>query len=464
MNTNQLSPAQDGLPLPRRIWAVVAIATGITVSVLDGAIANVALPTIAQDLNTTPTYSIWVVNAYQLAMTISLLSFASIGEIWGYKKIYIMGLIIFSVMSLFCALSTSIIELTIARTLQGFGAAAVTSVNTSLLRIIYPSRYLAKGMGLNALIVSVSAAAGPTIASLILMVASWKWLFAVNIPVGIIAFWLSYKFLPDNVVYTPGRKFDVPGGLMNALTFALVIGVIEAFTHDWNIMIIIAIFVTMMISGFFFLRRERREKYPLFPVDLLKIPIFSLSVVTSIVSFIAQMLAMVSLPFLLQGAIGRSDVETGLLLTPWPLATMVFAPLAGILVSRINAGVLGGIGLTIFAGGLFLLGSLPENPHDFDIIWRMAICGAGFGLFQTPNNSTLISSAPASRSGGASGMLGMARLLGQTTGAALVALLFKVFPGDTHVSLYLGGGIAILAAIISLTRIGKTPATQSKVK
>lgn len=465
MNNNRLQPiAQDGLPLPKRIWAVMAIATGITVSVLDGAIANVALPTIARDLNTTPTYSIWVVNAYQLSMAISLLSLSSIGDIWGYRRVYIMGLIIFSCTSLFCALSTSIVTLTVARTLQGFGAAAITSVNTALLRTIYPSRLLSRGLGINALIVSVSAAAGPTIASFILMIATWQWLFAVNIPIGIVALWLSYKFLPGNAVKTQGRKFDVVGGLMNALTIALIIGVIEGFTHDWNMVTILVIFIIMMISGFFLIRRERRQEYPLFPVDLFKIPMFSLSVITSITSFIAQMLAMVSIPFFLQGSMGKDEVATGLLLTPWPLATMIFAPLAGTLATRINAGILGGIGLSIFAVGLFLLGDLPARPSDIDIIWRMAVCGAGFGLFQTPNNTMIISSAPVSRSGGASGMLGTARLLGQTTGAALVALFFKVFPGNTHYPLYLGCAIAVVAAIISLSRIGKSTVPVSKVK
>lgn len=231
MNHLQSKEYADGLPLPQRIGAIIAIATGICVSVLDGAIANVALPSIANDLQTTPAYSIWVVNAYQLALMISLLSFSSIGEIYGYRRVYMAGLIVFTFTSLYCALSTTLIALTVARTLQGFGAAAVTSVNTALLRIIYPSRLLAKGLGLNALIVSVSAAAGPTIASFILMFADWKWLFAVNIPIGIIAIVLSSRFLPDNVIKNPDRKFDKMGGLMNALTFTLIIGVIEGFTH-----------------------------------------------------------------------------------------------------------------------------------------------------------------------------------------------------------------------------------------
>lgn len=446
----------DGMTMPSRAWAVAAIAFGISLSVLDGAIANVALPTIARDLNTTPTFSIWVVNAYQLAITISLLSLSSIGEIWGYRKVYIIGLALFTCTSLVCALSDSLAMLIVARTLQGFGAAAIVSVNTALIRIIYPSSKLSKGIGLNALIVSVASAAGPTIAAAVLAVTTWQWLFAINIPVGIIAFWLSCRFLPANPVKTPGRKFDVVGGVMNALTFALIIGVIEGFTHNLNRMFIMLGIALLLVIGYLFIRRENRQQYPIFPVDLLRIPVFSLSVLTAIISFIAQMLAMVSLPFFLQGALGKDEVSTGLLLTPWPLATMIFAPLAGSLATRISVGIMGGIGLAMFALGLFLLGQLPPHPSDIDIIWRMFICGAGFGFFQTPNNSAIISSAPSNRGGGASGMLGTNRLLGQTTGAALVALLFNLFPDNgTQISLYLGSGIAVIAAIVSLTRIGK---------
>ncbi len=457
MSTDRINQRQDGLPMPSRLWAIAAIGFGITLSVLDGAIANVALPTIASDLQTTPTYSIWVVNAYQLAMTISLLSMSSIGDIYGYRKVYIAGLIIFTCTSLFCALSTSLPMLIVARGLQGFGAAAVTSVNTALVRIIYPSKYLSRGIGLNALIVSVASAAGPTIAAGVLSIASWPWLFAINIPVGIAAFIMSCKFLPENPVKRNGRTFDKMGGVLNAITFALVIGIIEGFTHKFSMLLILIAFIALLFFGYLYIQRERKLEYPIFPVDLLRIPIFSLSVLTSLISFIAQMLAMVSLPFFLQGAMGRDAVSTGLLITPWPLATMIAAPLAGVLVTRINPGILGGIGLFIFSIGLFMLGKLPSHPSDLEIIWRIAMCGFGFGLFQTPNNTVIISSAPQNRGGGASGMLGTTRLLGQTTGAALVALMFEVFPSNgTHVSLFTGSAIAIIAAFVSLSRIGKS--------
>ena len=422
---------QDGIPKPQRNWAMAAISVGISVAVLDGAIANVALPTIAGDLHVNPASSIWVVNAFQLAVTISLLAFSSLGELWGYKKVYVGGVLLFSTTSLICALSDSFWTLVIARGLQGFGAAAITSVNTALLRIIYPTRLLPRGMGTNALIIAVAAAAGPTVAAGILSVANWPWLFAINVPIGLIAFGLSAKFLPANPVKVEGQRFDVTSAILNALTFGLLISVIDGFAHDIHWYILIPGIFVMLTIGYFFIRRQLHHPFPLLPIDLMHNRIFSLSVVTSVVAFIAQMLALVSIPFFFQRVLHLSEVATGLLLTPWPLATMISAPLAGRLMSRINGGLLGGIGLAIFGLALCLLALLPAHPTHFDIIWRMVVGGIGFGTFLTPNNSTIIASAPSNRSGGASGMLGMARLLGQTIGAAIAALMFAFFPGNS---------------------------------
>lgn len=444
---------QDGIPKPQRNWAMAAISVGISVAVLDGAIANVALPTIAGDLHVNPASSIWVVNAFQLAVTISLLAFSSLGDLWGYKKVYVGGLLLFSTTSLICALSDSFWTLVIARGLQGFGAAAITSVNTALLRIIYPTRLLPRGMGTNALIIAVAAAAGPTVAAGILSVANWPWLFAINVPIGLIAFGLSAKFLPANPVKVEGQRFDVTSAILNALTFGLLISVIDGFAHDIHWYILIPGIFVMLTIGYFFIRRQLHHPFPLLPIDLMHNRIFSLSVVTSVVAFIAQMLALVSIPFFFQRVLHLSEVATGLLLTPWPLATMISAPLAGRLMSRINGGLLGGIGLAIFGLALCLLALLPDHPTHFDIIWRMVVGGIGFGTFLTPNNSTIIASAPSNRSGGASGMLGMARLLGQTIGAAIAALMFAFFPGNSmKMSLLFGAGIAIVSAIVSSFR------------
>ncbi|HGY1750127.1 TPA: MFS transporter [Klebsiella pneumoniae] len=446
--------SSDGVPLPQRYGAILTIVLGLTMAVLDGAIANVALPTIASDLNASPAASIWIVNAYQIAIVIALLPLSFLGDMVGYRRIYKIGLVVFIFTSLACALSRSLEMLTFARVAQGLGGAALMSVNTALIRLIYPQRFLGRGMGINSFVVAVSSAAGPTIAAAILSLASWQWLFLINVPLGIVAFVLAMRFLPPNSARSKIIRFDLPSAIMNALTFGLLITALSGFAQGQSTQLVLAEVAAMLVVGFFFVRRQLTMPVPLLPVDLLRIPLFSLSICTSICSFCAQMLAMVSLPFFLQSMMGRSEVETGLLLMPWPLATMVMAPLAGYLIEKCHAGLLGAIGLLIMACGLFGLALLPSSPSDLDIIWRMALCGAGFGLFQSPNNHTIVTSAPSHRSGGASGMLGTARLLGQSTGAALVALLFNLLGNNgTHTALLLAGTLAIVAALISGLRV-----------
>lgn len=444
----------DGLPMPSRLWAIIAVAFGVSLSVIDGSIANVALPTIARMLDISSANSIWIVNAYQLAIVISLLSFSALGDVIGYRKIYVWGLIAFTVASVGCTLADSLSTLVAARVFQGFGAAAITSVNTTLIRLIYPRHSLGRGMGLNATIVAVSSVAGPTIASGVLSVASWPWLFAINIPIGIVAIYLSSRFLPKNPVRVRGRHFDWRDGAMNALTFGLLILCIEGYSHGIGLHFIFIGFLLLLVIGTVFVRSQLRKPFPILPFDLLRIPIFSISVVTSICSFIAQMLAMVALPFYLQKTLGYSEVHTGLLMTAWPAIIMVVAPIAGFLVGRIHAGAMGGVGLLVMASGVLLLAYLPAQPQAFDIVWRLVLCGLGFGLFQSPNNSIMIASAPQQRSGSASGMLATARLTGQTTGAALVALLFHATSDSSaHIALLLSGGFAVAGSIISFSRI-----------
>lgn len=444
----------DGMPMPRRIGAILAVACGVSLAVLDGSIANVALPTMARMLGIPSADSIWIVNAYQLAIIVSLLSFSALGDVIGHRKIYIGGLALFTVASLGCALSGSLPALVAARIGQGFGAAAVTSVNTTLIRLIYPRRFLGRGMGLNATVVAVSSVAGPTLASGILSVASWPWLFALNIPIGLAALALSSRFLPQNPVRIRGRRFDWRDGAMNGLTFGLLILSIEGYSHDLGPTTVGALLAAFLLVATLFVRSQLRKPWPILPFDLLRIPIFSVSVLTSVCSYTAQMLAMVALPFYLQKSLGFDEVETGLILTAWPAVIVVIAPLAGILIERIHAGAMGGAGLLAMAAGLFALAFLPARPAVADIVWRLVLCGAGFALFQSPNNSILIASAPPQRSGSASGMLATARLLGQTTGAALVALLFHAVSDDSaHIAMLLAGGFALGGSAVSFSRL-----------
>lgn len=449
----------DGLATPRRYWAIAAIALGITLAVLDSAIANVALPTIAADLNAQPADSIWVVNGYQLAITISLLPLSSLGDRIGYRNIYLPGLALFTLASLACAMANSLETLTLARVIQGFGAAGIMSVSPALLRHIYPQKLLGRGLGINALVIALAAAAGPTLAGLILIVAPWPWLFAVNLPIGVAALIVGLPSLPNN---PPSQhRFDIISAALCAATFGLIIGSIDALGQGEAFWLFLVELALGGVLAFILTRRELGKPSPVLPVDLLKIPIFTLSIGTSVASFMAQMLALVSLPFMLHG-MGYDAVATGLLITPWPLAIAVAAPLAGHLADRYPAGLLGGIGLGIFAIGLLALALMPAHADVLDIVWRMALCGIGFGMFQSPNNRAMMAAAPRSRSGGAGGMLATARLFGQTTGAAIVAMMFANVPGQgAMVSLFIGAGCAIVAALVSLARLYEPPSLQA---
>jgi DHA2 family multidrug resistance protein-like MFS transporter len=447
----------DGLPQAQRNRAILTIVLGLVMAVMDGAIANVALPTIARDLNASPAFSIWIVNGYQLAITISLLPLAALGEIVGYRRVYLAGLVLFTLASLFCALANTLLLLTVARILQGFGAAGIMSVNMALVRYIYPRALLGRGIGLNALMVAVSAAVGPTVAAGILAVGTWPYLFAVNIPLGVWALALGWRCLPHT---TPAsHAFDWPSAALSAVTFGLGIAAIDSVGHGEALPFWLSEFAIAAVAGLLLVLRQTHAASPLLPVDLLRIPIFALSIATSIASFCAQMLALVALPFYLESRFGFSAIQIGLLITPWPIAVAFAAPLAGRLVERYPAGLLGGAGLLLFAFGLGTLAWLPAHPSIADVIWRMALAGAGFGLFQTPNNRTMIAAAPRERSGGASGMLGTARLLGQTTGAALVSLFLARYPLEgTRISLLAGAGFALLGAALSMLRLSQTGA------
>jgi MFS transporter, DHA2 family, multidrug resistance protein len=431
----------DGLPNPERLLAFLAIAIALTMAVLDGAIVNIALPIIARDLQVDPATAVWAVNAYQLAVIVALLPLASLGDILSYRRIYWAGLAVFTIASLGCALAGSFPMLIAARVLQGLGAAGIMSVNIALVRFIYPSNLLGRGVGNTALVVAVSSAAGPTVAAAILSLASWPWLFLVNVPLGLVALVVAARTLPD----TPrsARRFDWPGAILNALTCGLLITGIDGLSNSERLTDPLLALGGAGLAGFVFVRYQMRLPAPLLPLDLLRRPVFALSMMTSVCSFAAQTLAYVSLPFYLHDVLGRSVAETGLLMTPWPLAVAVAAPIAGRLADRYSPGLLGGIGLVILATGLALLAVLPPVPSTADIVWRLTVCGLGFGLFQSPNNKAIISSAPRERSGGASGMQSSARLLGQSLGAALVAVLFGLISDNPT------AGILWLAATLS---------------
>ncbi len=446
---------QDGLPPRARYWATAAIWLALLMAVIDASIANVALPTIAKDLHTAPAASIWVVNAYQLAIVVALLPLAALGEIITYRRIFLMGLLLFVLASIGCCFAHSMPELTLARAVQGLGAAGVMAVNPALVRFTYPAAQLGRGIGLNALVISVASVIGPSLASLILAHASWPWLFAVNVPTGIAALAVGVFALPQSP--KSGGRLDRLSTVLNVVAYGGIIVGLDMLTRGGAVLPGSACIAVGIAAGWQLVRRSLPQARPLIPIDLLRNRLFALTIITSVASFTAQMLAFVSLPFLLQSTMHHTQVQTGLLMTPWPLAVGVAAPIAGRLADRYPAALLGGVGLAMLGAGLFLLAEMPVAASTAAIVWRMALCGLGFGLFQAPNNRTLLSAAPRSRTGAAGGMLASARLTGQTAGATLAAIMFGLGTGGLVWSLGLASAVAAVGACVSLSRFKLSP-------
>ncbi len=447
-----MNPSLNASFQGRDILALIAILVGVALSTLDTAIANTALPAIAADLQAPAATSIWVINAYQLAVVATLLPFAALGDLVGPRRIFIGGLTFFTAASLLCTLANTLPLLAAARALQGIGAGALMSVNIALIRQIYPPERLGRGVGLNALVAGVGFTLGPAVASLVLSVASWPWLFGINVPLGLLALALAWPSLPKSA--RRGHGFDPVAAALTAVTFAALILALGAAAQREAFILVLSPLAVTLVAGFALLRRQAGHPAPMLPVDLLRRPMFALSTVTAMASFAAQGLAFVSLPFYFEEVLHRDPISTGFLMMSWPIIVALAAPLAGRLSDRHPPGLLGGVGLSILCLGMVSLALLPAEPQTLDIVLRMAVCGAGFGFFQSPNLRALMSSAPPERSGGASGVIGMARLLGQTTGAALVALCFGLagVHGSTW-ALALGAAFAGLASVASFARL-----------
>ena len=437
-------------PLDRRALAAVLMAVSLVT--LDSSMTNTALPAIADGLQSRPAQAIWVVNAYQLAVVAALLPCAALADRVGARRVHLFGLAFFVLASLLSALAWSLPTLALGRALQGLGAAATMSVNVALVRQLYPAHHLGRGVGLNALVVGVSFAVGPTLASLLLAVAPWPWLYALNLPLGALAFAVARASLPRAA--PRATPFDFRSALLTALTFGCALGALATAAQRGAALLSLMLGGVALAGGAALLRRQAGQAAPMLPVDLLRRPLFALSVATSMASFAAQGLAFVSLPFFIEGALQRDPVQTGFLIAPWAIVVAAGAPLAGRLSERYPPGLMGGIGLLLLCAGLALLSALTPAASTASIVWRMALCGLGFSLFQSPNLNALMSSAPPERSGGASGMVAMARLNGQAIGAALVALCFGLAGamGPTR-ALQLGAALAALAALASSARL-----------
>ncbi len=445
-----------GIGFPyRKYIAVIALQIVLVMTVLDVTVVNVALPVLAEKFSISNSSAVWIVTIYQLVITMLLLPVSSIGDLHSYKRTFLFGVVIFTVASALCAAAGSFAMVVVARAVQGIGAACVMGVNIALVRLVYPREILGRGMALNAMCIAIATAAGPTIAGAILSVASWHWLFLINVPLGIAAFFIGWKLLPPNPETGAKPRFDRISALENMIVLGLIFYALGNFTRKGDLTLSSVMLAAGVIIGYFYLRRQFSHEQPLLPVDLFRNSMYTMSIVTSVCSFLAQNIAMIVLPFLYLNSYSFSAITTGLLMTPWPLATMIVSPIAARYVERHNPGATAAVGMAVFIAGVLLLLFTGSTPCEWSIAWRMAVCGVGFGMFQTPNNIVMVMATPVHRSGAAGGMQSTARLVGQTLGATIVSSLFALIASETdavRICLYTSAAFAACAGIFSYVR------------
>jgi DHA2 family multidrug resistance protein-like MFS transporter len=448
MTTPSKNLKPDGISLP----ALFAVQLGVAIVTLDISLTSTALPTIALGIEASAASAIWIVNGYYLAVVAVLLPLAALGEIYGHRRIFLAGLLIFALGSLACGFVGSLSALAFARAAVGLGAAAVSATTPALIRALYPPSRLGRGLGVYALVVGVSISLGPTAASAVLSVASWPWLFLTNVPLALVAIGLARRDLPATERNI--RPFDSLSALFCAGMFASLLLGIANIAHRGSWQLSAIALAIAAACGFGIHWREAGRPAPILAVDLFRNPVFALSSVTSICAFTVQGLAFVVLPFLLQLRLGYTQVEAGLLITPWPASLVVMTLVAARLSDRVLPGLLGGVGLLVVAAALASLAALPPQPGLVDIVWRVVLCGVGFSFFQSPNMKAIMSSAPRDRSGGAGGILAASRLIGQSLGAAAVAVCLSLWPErGIEAAVWVGVVMAALASCVSFVRL-----------
>jgi MFS transporter, DHA2 family, multidrug resistance protein len=439
-----------GLPFPRRAFAILAASIGAIMLQIDVSIAGVLLPTIAHELNVENATIVLVVTVYQLILAMALLPLSALGERMGYRRLFQASLVLHSVAAFFYLFANSLPMLIAVRSLQAFATAAAMSVSVGQLRAIYPATRLGSGLALNTVANSSGTVLAPVIGGLILSVASWHWAFAAVVPLSMLALLFS-RFLPDP---QPHRQpFDLIGAMLCALTFGLVISGLECAIHSSHLFLSLGIVALGAVSARVLIRYEMRQAEPVLPINLLQLPVVALSVISCFCAVLGSIMLMLFLPFRLQHDYGFNPGEIGGMMAAYAIASFMVAPTAGYLSDRVPIALLSTIGMIVASIGLLCVAFLPAHPTHFDIAWRIWFSGAGFGMFFSPNARLIIASAPPSRSAAAASLFTTSRMLGQATGATVIAALLALKLGNGPVPALVAMCLTVMAGAISASSL-----------
>jgi EmrB/QacA subfamily drug resistance transporter len=463
------------MPQPSK-WTVLAlVGTGVFMCTLDTSIVNVSLPTIARhfDVPLGPEVE-WVIVAYLVVIAASLLTIGRLADHVGQRRPWLAGLTIFTLGSALCGASPSLAALIAARALQGVGGALLMAVSPAMLTGAFPREERGRALGLNAMIVAFGVSAGPSLGGVLTEHGSWRWIFYVNVPIGVAGLVASARLLDRDGRRGRGR-FDVAGAILFAVALgALTAGLSIGNDVGWRSPITLGLIAIGVVAGAIAAWHERRSDCPLLDPSLLRDRVFASATASLVLSFLAAFAVGFLMPFYLEELRGSAPARTGLLMTPFPITVAVVAPFSGRMADRIGTRGLASTGMAFLAVGLALIARLDATSSVLAIVLAQVVAALGSGLFQSPNNSAIMGAAPRERQGVAAGMLATGRVVGQTLSVALAGAVFTTLGGaaagralaggartpanvDTfvrgfHWALTVSAILAAVGAVISLAR------------
>jgi EmrB/QacA subfamily drug resistance transporter len=402
-----------------RRWLILsAVSVGTFMATLDGSIVNIALPSIQAAFGVDLAVVEWVSIAYLVVVGSVLLPFGRLGEVVTFRRVYLVGFAVFTTASVLCGAAPGPGALIAFRIVQGIGAGMLQAMGPAIVARTFGPGERGRALGLNAISVSLGLTLGPVLGGALTEFASWRGVFLVNLPIGILAILWASRVLPDER-RSVGQTFDIPGAALSGTALlTLLLALTQGESLGWTSPVILALLTTAAVALALFLWVERRTSQPLVDLRLFAIRAFSAGNASVVIAFAGLFTATFLLPFLLERGAGYTPLEAGILLTPIPVIGAIVAPFSGALSDRIGSRLPASIGIAVMAVGLLSLSQLEPGFRPIDLVWRLALIGLGQGLFMSPNSSSVLGSVPTPRIGTASGTLAQMRIDGQALGIA----------------------------------------------
>jgi EmrB/QacA subfamily drug resistance transporter len=406
-------------------WVLIAVGTGTFMSALDTSVVNVVLPVIQQTFGTDVATVEWIVTIYLLVVAGLMLSFGRLGDLRGHKPLYLLGFVIFVLGSAMCGLAPSALSLISFRGFQALGAAMLAANSPAILTKNFPDSQRGQALGLQATMTYLGLTVAPSIGGWLTDQLGWRSVFYINVPVGSLALWLSWRFIPRDTPQKIVEQFDLVGAFIcMAGLVSLLLGLNQGHSWGWTSPAIISLILISGILLAIFVRLELRSTHPMLDLSLFRERVFSASATSAVLNYICVFSILFLMPYYLLQGQQMDPSAAGLVLTAQPIVMAIVAPISGTLSDKIGVQLPSIFGMAVLGIGLFLLSNLGSHSSIFQVALALGIAGLGTGTFISPNNSALMGSAPKNRQGIAAGVLATSRSVGMVLGIGLAGAIF----------------------------------------